>query len=119
MSCRTPAHSGLQLEPPHRDPLIDAVGEDLTAGFMWMHEETRADGSRIQAYKHRHTRRYLYLDDAGDAYEAAPCDVLLPLRLDFAIEAALCTWWLLSGSTDADRDAIVAAVERGQARARA
>jgi hypothetical protein len=43
----------------------------------------------------------------------------VPERLDFAIQAALCTWWLLADSTDADRKAIVAAVERAQAGLRA
>ena len=111
-SCRTPRVTDHQHEQPIWDPLDEALGEELAAGFMWMQQRTRADGVRIQAYKHRHTRRYLYLDDEGHAYEEAACGMLVPLRLDHAIEAALCTWWLLHGSTEAVRDAIIAAVAR-------
>jgi uncharacterized protein DUF4160 len=32
---------------------------------MWMHAVTLKDGTRIHAYKHWHTRRYLHLSDDG------------------------------------------------------
>ena len=107
----------LQYDEPRWEPLEAAVGMTLAGGFMWMHEEVRADGSTIQAYKHIHTRRYLYLDGEGHAYEVTGCGAKARLRLDFAIQAALCTWWLLAGSTDEDRDEIREAVARAQASA--
>ena len=63
--------------------------------------------------KHIHTRRYLYLSVDGRAFEGAPCGGFVPMRLDFAIEQGLCTWWILSGweAEDAEpvRDAVVRA----------
>lgn len=35
---------------------------------MWMHEEELEDGTRLHAYKHWETRRYLHLDHGGRAY---------------------------------------------------
>ena len=113
--CRSARTTIRQFDHPVWEPLLEAVGEELAGGFMWMHEEACSDGSAIHAYKHRHTRRYLYLDDVGQAYEATPCGAKVPDRLDFAIQRALCTWWLLSGWDDADRRAVVAAVHRAQA----
>jgi hypothetical protein len=106
-----------QYDVPRWDPLLEAVGERLVGGFMWMHEEELDDGTTLHAYKHRDTRRYLYLAEDGRAFERTPCDAYVPLRLDFAIEAAVCTWWILSGWEEADRqavwDAVVRANERG------
>jgi len=36
--------------------------------FMWMHEEELEDGTRLHAYKHWETRRYLHLDHGGRAF---------------------------------------------------
>jgi hypothetical protein len=45
----------------------------------------------------------------------------VPLRLDFALEAALCHWWILAGWEEEDaaaiREAIVAANSRAAAEA--
>ena len=80
---------------------------------MWMQELRLEDGTRLHAYKHIDTRCYLYLSDAGEAYERVPCDAFLPQRLDYALEAALCNWWILAGwdqdDADAVREAIIAA----------
>ena len=110
IACRAPRTVAHQHEDPTWEPLLDVLGEELTAGFMWMHEETLEDGVRVQAYKHRMTRRYLYLSEGG-AFAPTPCDRLAPVRLDGAIQAALCPWWILSG-TDEDRDLIRAAIDR-------
>jgi hypothetical protein len=114
IACRAPRTVAHQHEEPTWEPLLDAVGEELTAGFMWMHEETLEDGTRVQAYKHRYTRRYLYLG-AGGAFARTPCDRLAPTRLDGAVEGALCSWWITSGEDD-DRELIRAAIERIQSR---
>jgi hypothetical protein len=49
------------------------------------------------------------------AFERAPCGGLVPMRLDHAIEQALCTWWILSGwdaqDAEAVRDAVLRACE--------
>ena len=96
----------LQYDNPVWEPLLAAVGERLTGGFMWMHEEVLRGGSALHAYKHRWTRRYLYLSEDGRAFEPTPCDTYVPLRLDWAIERALCVWWLLAGWEPEDHAAI-------------
>jgi hypothetical protein len=101
-----------QYEKPAWQPLIDAVGERLAAGFMWMHEAELDDGSALHAYKHIHTRRYLYLTADLRAFEFVACGRLAPLRLDFAIEQAICTWWILHGWDEEDRHAVSEAVQR-------
>jgi hypothetical protein len=35
---------------------------------MWMHEVELEDGTRLHAYKHHETRRYLHLDHGGRAF---------------------------------------------------
>jgi hypothetical protein len=103
-----------QHETPRWQPLLDALGERLATGFMWMHEDELDDGSAVQAYKHIHTRGYLYLGDDGRAFEISACGRHARLRLDVAIERALCSWWLLRGWEPEDRDAILDAVQRAQ-----
>jgi hypothetical protein len=74
-----------------------------------------AGGSTMHAYKHIHTRRYLYLSTDGRAFEYSPCGGYVPLRLDYAIQAALCTWWLFDSWEPEDREAVIGAVRRAQA----
>lgn len=102
-----------QHDEPHWKPLEDAVGLRLAGGFMWMHEDELDDGSSVHAFKHIHTRRYLYLADGPQAFELAACGRYVPLRLDFAIQRALCTWWLLHGWEPEDVEALQEAVRRG------
>jgi hypothetical protein len=103
-----------QYRRPVWDPLVAAVGEYLAEGFMWMHEAELSDGSALHAYKHIHTRRYLYLAEDGRAFEAAPCGLFVQDRLDFAIERAICTWSILSDWTDKDAKAVYDAVVGAQ-----
>jgi hypothetical protein len=110
--CSGPRRRGSQYTEPVWEPLISVVGRDLTGAFMWMEEIHLSDGSRLHAYKHRHTRRYLYLTTEGDAFQPMPCGRYVRERLDFAIQAALCTWSILNG-WDADvADAVGEAVGR-------
>ena len=77
---------------PHWEPLERAVGLALAVTFMWMFEARTADGRRVQAYKHRATRRYVHLDDAGLAY-ACRRDRYVQVPLADALEEALRPWW--------------------------
>jgi hypothetical protein len=101
-----------QYTKPDWEPLLDAVGARLTETFMWMHEAQLDDGEALHAYKHVHTRRYLYLTERGAAFEPAPCGDFVPIRLDRAIEAALCPWWILAGWDAEDAAAVGDAVAR-------
>jgi hypothetical protein len=49
-------------------PLLELAPDDIDA-FMWMFEAELPDGTILQAYKHRGTGRYLYLDDDGRAFD--------------------------------------------------
>jgi hypothetical protein len=111
-TCR--ASRVVQYTEPTWDPLVDAVGEYLARGFMWMHEEELDDGTRIHAYKHRTTRRYLYLCESGTGYVATRCGRLAELRLDWAIERALLSWLIWGHATDEDREPIRETLERVQ-----
>ncbi|HVY77544.1 MAG TPA: hypothetical protein VG898_03460 [Solirubrobacterales bacterium] len=57
----------LPLEAPEWEPLLD-LAEAHVEDFMWMYAVELEDGSRVQAYKHRWTRNYLFLDGDSRAY---------------------------------------------------
>lgn len=52
-------------------PLLDLASDDIDA-FMWMFETELPDGTPLQAYKHRWTRQYIYLDEEGRAFDEVP-----------------------------------------------
>lgn len=58
----------VQYETPNWDPLMEVVGHRVIGDFMWMHEVELRDGRRVHAYKHRDTRRYIHLDEQGNAF---------------------------------------------------
>jgi hypothetical protein len=101
-----------QYTTPVWEPLVAAVGPRLVGTFMWMQEEELPDGSALHAYKHIHTRRYLYLTEDGRAFSYAPCGGRLRMSLAHAIQEALCTWWVLSGWDAEDAEAVRDAVFR-------
>jgi hypothetical protein len=70
-------HQGLT---PDWEPLLEALGDDLTRDFMWMFEVRLSNGVPLQAYKHVKTRRYLHLapDGASFMFEAPDNYVLIP-----------------------------------------
>jgi len=59
----------LQGDTPDWTALLAAIGSDLPVWFMWMFEVRLADGSRLHAYKHVTTRRYLHLTPDGRAFD--------------------------------------------------
>jgi hypothetical protein len=59
----------IQVGVPDWTPLEVAIGSDISGWFMWMHEIRLADGSRLHAYKHVTTRRYLHLTEDGRAFD--------------------------------------------------
>jgi hypothetical protein len=96
----------VQFEKPNWEPVLAVLGERLTEGFMWMHEAALSDGTALHAYKHKWTRRYLFLSENGQAFEEAACQRYVPDRLDFAIKRAICPWWILAGWEEADVEAL-------------
>lgn len=57
----------VNYEHPVWEPLIELAREHID-DFMWMHEVELEDGTRLHAYKHWETRRYLHLDHGGRAF---------------------------------------------------
>lgn len=114
-SCAGFTASRRQHDVPVWEPLLEVLGERLTEGFMWMHEDQLEDGSSLHAYKHAFTRCYLHLTEDRRAFEWAPCGRYVPQRLDFAIQHAVCNWWVLSGWEEADAKAVREAIIRAQA----
>jgi hypothetical protein len=49
-------------------PLLELAPEDI-GEFMWMFEGELPDWTPVQAYKHRLTRQYIYLDHEGRAFD--------------------------------------------------
>jgi hypothetical protein len=58
----------VQHETPDWDPLMKVVGHRVIGDFMWMHEVQLSDGRTVHAYKHIDTRRYIHLDEDGNAF---------------------------------------------------
>jgi hypothetical protein len=71
-------------------PLLELAPHDID-DFMWMFEFQLELGARVQAYKHRTTRRYLYLDREGSAF-----DEVRPDRFE-EVEPQPLLEWVLGG----------------------
>lgn len=99
-------------EVPVWDPLEAAIGDELVGWFMWMYEGRLDDGTTVHAYKHRATRRYLFLDADGGAYGYD--EGRYPrFLLSRAINAVFFEWPDLGGSR-ADMALVDAAWERAR-----
>lgn len=51
----------LDARAPEWEPLLNFAPDHID-DFMWMYSVDLKDGTRLQAYKHYWTRRYLHLD---------------------------------------------------------
>ncbi len=58
----------MEYETPNWDPLMKVVGHRVIGDLMWMHEVRLTDGRAVHAYKHIDTRRYIHLDEDGNAF---------------------------------------------------
>ena len=56
-------------DPPLWDPLLKILPEKTVAQFMFMREVLCERGTRIFLYKHIWSRRYINLDQHGQAYQ--------------------------------------------------
>jgi hypothetical protein len=79
----------VQTDAPDWEPLETAIGSDTAGSFMWMHEIRLVDGSRVHAYKHVNTRRYLHLAEDGRAFDYRADSSYGEVRLSLALARAL------------------------------
>jgi hypothetical protein len=61
----------LRVDAPEWEPLLN-LAPDHVVDFMWMGTVQLVDGTRLQAYKHSWTRRYLHLSEEGRAFVFVP-----------------------------------------------
>ena len=83
---RTMTGTLVQYEEPEWTPLRDAVGLCRADWFMWMSEIELEDGSRVHAYKHVNTRRYLHLPGDGRAFAYMGDNRYREIDLDIAVD---------------------------------
>jgi hypothetical protein len=84
----------VQCEEPDWAPLLEMIGELLTGWLMWMHEVELSDGTRVHAFKHVTTRRYLHLDAGGRAFESRAESRYVQVRSPGAVAQAFVGWEL-------------------------
>lgn len=96
---------------PNWVPLEKFLPAVLCGGFMWMHSVALEDGTELQSYKHSLTRRYLLLDDAGDAFEGLDRGRYRRMRHSDAIEQVLTPHWLLNHADEREREALKQALD--------
>jgi hypothetical protein len=82
----------VQCRHPNWQPLVDLVGEELADDFMWMDELELSNGRRVHAYKHRATRRYLYLSVTGTAFMYTASDQYRPVPAHGQLAMLLYDW---------------------------
>jgi hypothetical protein len=61
----------LRVDAPEWEPLLN-LAPDHVIDFMWMGTVQLVDGTRLQAYKHYWTRRYLHLSEDRRAFVFVP-----------------------------------------------
>jgi hypothetical protein len=101
-----------QGDTPNWQPLIDLIGEELVGSFMWMFEVELSNGSRIQAYKHIDTRRYIHLNSEGQAFAYRPEDSYLYVDAADVLDEVFASLPGLAGVTEAQIEASRRAAER-------
>lgn len=102
-----------QFDTPDWRPLL-AVAREIVEWFMWMHEVELSDGTRIHAYKHCMTRRYLHLDADGAAYEYTRSGRYRRGDLADLLEEALLPLWDCALVTPPETAATAAVIARAR-----
>lgn len=112
-----PGGSMRQCDTPNWDSLQQLLGsDDLCDHFMWMHDVELEDGTVVDAYKHRWTRRYVHLAADGRAFSYAydygyEKDCYTPIDAYIAIAVAF-ERWECCRPTPEDKAALRSAVQR-------
>jgi hypothetical protein len=88
-SKRTIRGTMLDSDEPTWAPLVAVVGGRDAEWFMWMYAIELADDTRVHAYKHVSTRRYVHLGEDGRAFEYVGEQQYLEVDADDAADNAL------------------------------
>ena len=100
---------------PDWEPLLAVVGPEGADWFMWMCAIDLSDGTRLQAYKHQMTRRYLYLDDALRPWGYTGAGRYVPRgALAEAVEDVWSSWWLSEHAEAEDAAVAWASIDRAR-----
>jgi hypothetical protein len=103
-----------QGETPDWAPLEAVLGSDeLCAHFMWMFDVELTDGTILNAYKHRWTRRYLHLAPDGRAFWYVGDNGYDVVDQHTAIEGAF-HMWECCRPTGSEKAALRAALRRAR-----
>jgi hypothetical protein len=82
----------VQAEEPSWSSLEAVLGIELAGWFMWMYELGLDNGTRVDAYKHVTTRRYLHLAQTRTAFVYNLEGRYVPTDLAAAITNAFSGW---------------------------
>ena len=93
----------VNLREPDWTPLLQ-VAPEVVADFMWMYEVALRDGTRIHAYKHAVTRRYVHLTADREAWVCEDDDRYRRARLFWAVIATLRPLWQDRSCSTAERE---------------
>lgn len=72
-------------------PLLELAPDDIGA-FMWMFEGELEDRTPVQAYKHRGTRQYIFLDHEGRAFDEIRPDRFEEIEPRLLLEEVMRVW---------------------------
>jgi hypothetical protein len=93
--------------------LLDS--DDLCAHFMWMHDVVLDDGTVLNAYKHRWTRRYFHLAEDGRSFYYAGDELYHELDPHTAMKTVFATWQCCK-PTPEEKKALRAALRKAATR---
>ena len=73
------------------EPLLKLAPDDID-DFMWMFEGELNEWTPIQAYKHRGTRQYIFLDHDGRAFDQVRSDRFEEVEPRLLLEEVMGVW---------------------------
>jgi hypothetical protein len=87
----SPLRLGPMIDELNWEPLLDLAPGDI-GDFMWMFEFDLNEWTPLQAYKHRGTRRYIYLDRDGRAFDEVRPNRLEEVEPRLMLEEVMGVW---------------------------